>query len=244
MKEIFNQLQKKVQGPSKETKDAISTTKNWFSDKYESVQVQRNLLSLILIIACVCVGVLALGISYIKSTRSIEPFVIEIEPKTGVATVVTPIDSEVYSENEAIKRYFIWKYVKLREEFYFSLYDLTMAQVSLFSAADVNARYRASANRGNKESPINKYGEGTTRLIELKSLTFLSSAAGGASSGKTQTAQVRFRSVLQGALSDTRDKVAIVTFSFENIALDEQQRRDNPLGFRVADYKVEDELIG
>ncbi len=39
MKEIFDQLKKKAQGPSKESKDAISTTKNWFSDKYESVQV-------------------------------------------------------------------------------------------------------------------------------------------------------------------------------------------------------------
>ncbi|WHQ47116.1 MAG: type IV secretion system protein [Candidatus Midichloria sp.] len=48
-------------------------------------------------------------IRYVRSTRSIEPFIIEIERKTVVPTVVDLVTIEAYSANTSIKRYFVWR---------------------------------------------------------------------------------------------------------------------------------------
>jgi type IV secretion system protein VirB8 len=92
--------------------------KNWKDDKFQSVIVQRNLLLIGLLLCFILILVALSTIRYLKNTQSIDPFVIEIEEKSGVPTVVKPLSIETYSANESIKRYFVMKYIRAREEYY------------------------------------------------------------------------------------------------------------------------------
>lgn len=239
MKNVVTNLKAKLSGPTGQSRDAISTAKNWYSDRFQTLEMQRSVLTVLLVICLALIALLAFDISYIKATRSIEPFVIEIEPKSGVATVVTPLDSKVYSEDEVIKKYFVWRYIKYREEYSFALYDYNYKLVDLYSAPEVFGPYSRSVRRGNKSSPVETLGEGGSLVVELKSITFIAEGKEGT------TAQVRFRSTVNGSQNGgASDYVVIMTFAFENSKLDDKQRFDNPLGFTVKKYVREAEYSG
>ena len=211
----------------------IQTLKNWYSDRYEWLIVQRNILFVILLLAVVSIVILTLSISFIKSTTSIEPFVIEIDPKTGVPTVVDPIDAKVYYASDAIKRFFVWKFIKTREEYYNTTFERAYKEVGLMSSDEVYGQYRRAFNTGNPQSPFNLYGEYSYRVIELKSMIFQDE----------KTAQIRIRITVNGNKSATFDKIIYIQFKFENLELNEDQRYVNPLGFIVTLYRIEDEKI-
>ncbi|MCE2991776.1 MAG: type IV secretion system protein, partial [Candidatus Jidaibacter sp.] len=136
--------------------DKIS--KNWYSDRYEWMLVQRNLLFVILLISMAIIVFLNFSISYIKSTKTIEPFVIEIEPKTGVPTVVEPLSIVAYSSNEVINRYFIWHFIKLREEYNYLTFPRATQEMRVLCNDSVYSQYRRSVDQNNLQSPSNLYG--------------------------------------------------------------------------------------
>jgi type IV secretion system protein VirB8 len=217
----------------KNSKEAMQRVKNWYTDRYETVLVQRNLLFLILAVSIVTIALSLLVIRYIKSTRSLEPFVIEIEQKTGVPTVVDPLTIEAYSADQAIKRYFVLKYLKAREEFYFNTYRYSYdTVVRVLSSPDVYYKdYQPKFSIGNPNSPVNLYAQHTYRIVQLKSLIFTT----------PNTAQVRFVLETNGAVASRVDKVALIQFDFENLKMNDEERLINPLGFRVTLYRIEDE---
>ena len=231
---IWNKIsslwKKREEGPSNE---AMQRVRNWYIDRYETTLVQRNLLFAALICAIITLALAMLVIRYVKSSRSLEPFVIEIEKKTGVPTVVDRLSIEAYSEDEAVRRYFVLKYIKAREEFYFNTYSYNYnTVVRVLSAPDVYYRdYQPKFSIGNPNSPVNMFGQHTYRVVQLKSLMFTT----------RNTAQVRFVLETQGAITSRIDKVALVQFKFEDLQMNEEERLVNPLGFRVTLYRVEDE---
>lgn len=231
--DIVNKL-KKVQGRDFSL-DALQTTRSWYSDKYEWAQVQRNILILLTLVFAGIIIFFTISIVYIKSTSTIEPFVIEIEPKTGVPTVVDPISSKVYSGQDAIKRYYVWHYVKIREEYFRGLYQRSYNEVALMSAPDVFSQFRSVSNTGNPDSLYNKLGTDGQRVIELKSMTFIEDRA----------VQIRFKTSTRGGEGGEaqEDKVAYLEFDFENVEMNDDQRLLNPLGFRVKKYRVENEKL-
>jgi type IV secretion system protein VirB8 len=217
----------------KQSKDGLQTSKNWYTDQFESMLVQRNIFLVLTLVFSFTISALMLGIWYYTSKTNIEPFVIEIEPKTGVTTVVYPLESKALSDEEAIKRYFIWNYVKLREEYFRSTFDYVFAQVNLFSSGEEYANFNRQNNINNKQSPYYTFGINGTKQVKLKSLTFLTD----------NVAQVRFKTEIAGVNLLGTDKIATVDFEFSNIGLNENQRLLNPLGFKVTNYRVEDELV-
>jgi type IV secretion system protein VirB8 len=208
-------------------------SKNWYNDRYEWMLVQRNLLFVILLISVVVIVFLNFSISYIKSTKSIEPFVIEIEPKTGVPTVVEPLSIIAYSSNEVINRYFIWHFIKLREEYNYITFPRTMAEIRLFSNDIVYGQYRRGVDQNNPQSPYNLYGQGAVRTVEMKSFIMQES----------NTAQVRVRMIVEGSQQMTMDKIILLSFEYNNLEMSDEKRLINPLGFTVTSYRIDDERL-
>lgn len=227
----IKKIKKKINvGPPR---DALEVTRNWFTDRYETLQVQRTLLFLVLVVFSVTIVMLTISITYIKSTRTIEPFVIEIEQKTGVPTVVDPVTAAIYSGQESMKRYFVWDYIKLREEFLPGYFDTAQKKLSVMSAGDVYGQYRSIIR--SPEGPVVKMGKGGSITILLKSLVFIND----------YTAQVRFRQSANYSSNDntSADKIVYLEFEFANVELNEELRYLNPLGFRVTKYRLEDEKV-
>ncbi len=208
--------------------------KGWHTDQYETAVVQRNALFVLLMVCVVAIVFATLAIRYLKSTRSIEPFVIEIERKTGVPTVVDPLTNKAFTGDEAIKRYFIMQYIKAREEYYQNLFTKNYSQVvRVLSAPDVYASdYRPKFNANNPQSPVNILGNRSWRQIFLKSIIFKT----------VNSVQVRLSVQTDGAIQAKQDKVVYMEFEFQDLKMSEEERLINPLGFVVTKYVIEDEL--
>ncbi len=219
-----------------QSKEATNSLKNWYSDRYERMVIQRNILFLATVISIITIALSVLAIRYIKSTRSIEPFVIEIERKTGVPTVVDPISVKAYSADDAIKRYFVMKYIRAREEFVLNTYDDNYnTVVRVLSSGEVYyGDYRPKFSIKNPNSPYNLYGAYNYRVISLKSIIFQSPTS----------AQVRIRMEVKGPMAQVSDKICFVEFKFDNLQMNEDERLINPLGFKVTLYRIVDEQQG
>lgn len=212
-----------------------SSVPNWKEDLFESVITQRNILFFFTIICVLAIAMSVLLIRYVKSSQTIEPFVIEIEQKSGIPTVVTPVSTRVYSTDEAIKRYFIMKYIRAREEYFPSTFQDNFFSVVrvLSSSAIYYNDYRPKFSISNPNSPYNIYGESSNRRVVLKSLIFQS----------PKTAQVRIAFEVNGIVSLTQNKIILMDFDFANIEMNDDERFINPLGFQVTFYRIEDESV-
>ncbi len=195
--------------------------------------LQRNLLVFVTVLLLGVMVISIITIRYLRSTKSIEPFIIEIEKKTGVPTVVEPVSVKMYSANEAIRRYLIWEYIQAREEYNNSTYSSNfMNKVRVLSSPDVYyGDYRQKFGIANPKSPYNLYGTSSSVKVSLKSMIFPTASS----------AQVRILREVVGSIGMRSDKIILMEFEFKNIEMNDEERRINPLGFQVTLYRIEDE---
>jgi type IV secretion system protein VirB8 len=225
---------KQTSNETKPLKDHVNY-KSWYDDSYETVLTQRNILFIAMAICIVTILSSIFLIRFIKNRQNIEPFVIEIEEKTGVPTVVEPVGTEVYSANEAVQKYFIMQYIRAREEYYPALFDYnyeTVVRVLSDQRVYYND-YRPLFSKANPTSPYNLYGQTSFRKVLLKSLIFRSDGV----------ALVRVAFDITGAINMRQDKIILIGFTFKNIEMNDEERLINPLGFVVTLYRIEDDKV-
>jgi type IV secretion system protein VirB8 len=226
---LFELFKKQAGG---DDKSVLESAKNWYSDRYESMVVQRNALFLLSLASAFVIALSVSYIRYLKSSNTIEPFVIEIEKKTGVTTVVDPVTIQAYAAEESVKRYFIMKYIRAREEYTSATFkDNFNNVVRVLSAGYVYGAYRAEASPNNAESVAQRYSTNSTRTVELKSIVFKSERA----------AQVRIKILSEGSLNRAEDKIVLIEYNFSNMQMNPEERLINPLGFQVTLYRIEND---
>ena len=216
------------------------TLKSWENDEYRSAIRQKNILLFALIMSLIIIIFSLMTIRFLKKNEDIRPFVVEINKKSGIPTVVEPVTVETYSANEAIKRYFIMTYLKSREGYIYYLYNRDFRDVVrvLSSSSVYNRDYVPKFSRNNSASPINVLGSASTITVKLKSIIFDSEANG---KGDKNSAQVRITLVTEGKINRVENKIVFLKYDFDNLNMNEQDRLINPLGFQVKLYRIEDE---
>ena len=86
--------------------------KSWYSNRYQIVVVQRNILLLLTIISIIAVAASVTFVKNMMSSKSLEPYVIELDEKTGIATTIQQPTSQNFTANEVMRRYFLNKYIQ------------------------------------------------------------------------------------------------------------------------------------
>jgi type IV secretion system protein VirB8 len=216
-------------------KDKIKM-KNWYSDKYQMVVVQRNLLSLFALFAMVAVAISVIFVKQVTASKSLEPYVIEIESKTGIPTVVSQLRESEFTANIALKRYFLNSFIQAVEGYNPATYRTDYQKAMIFSSPQVFRQIRARISSQNPNSPVSKMDTKGMLVVLLKSIQFMT----------PDSAQVRMRVETRGrsvGFQDKRDIVAFVKFKFANLDLTLEERFINPIGFLVEEYSVDDELV-
>ena len=84
---------------------------NWYADKYQSLIVWRNWLLLITFLSLVGVLLMTLSQMYMLPLKSVKPFVVQIDEKTGQTQVVTKDTVEKYNVNEELIRHFAMLFI-------------------------------------------------------------------------------------------------------------------------------------
>jgi type IV secretion system protein VirB8 len=224
-------------------KDPSGTDKrNWYNDRYQFVVVQRNILALITLLSLLCSIAATFSISQLAPLKSVDPFVIQVDQKSGITQVVDPLKARELTANESINNYFMAQYIKARESYLgsqsagYANYNL----VRVFSDGNVFGAYQREITLSNPDSAGARLGPGGLREVRIASIKFLDKKmlpTDEESRRYIVTVQVTERS---SSVTKVLHKSITIEFKYAELDLSAEDRYLNPIGFRVLKYRVDD----
>ncbi|MEZ5691931.1 MAG: type IV secretion system protein [Rickettsiales bacterium] len=218
-------------------KDAdIRESRNWYKDRYQSVLLQRRLLIVITILSMVSTLVVMTIVAQLTPLKGVEPFLIQVEPKSGITQVVDPFTVKEVTGLEAVNNYFIVKYIRARESYNVRDISDNYTTVRVMSERNnVYSKFRREANPNNPNSVAARMGGTGSRSVKFKSITYI----------KPNRAQVRLlvEETAANGLTLQSHKIVTILFEYRKLALTSEERYINPLGFHVLDYRVDDDAL-
>ena len=209
--------------------------KSWYSSKYQIVSFQRNILFFISFLAITSVLISVIFVKQIMASKSLVPYVIEIEEKSGIPTIVEQLNESHFTADVSLKRYFIYSFLSAAEGYNPGTFRDDYKKLSLFSTPAVFRQIQSKINPRNPNSPVAKIGNRGIIEVAIKSLIF-----------QTPTSvTIRYRLKNIGSVSgfaNNRDMIAEMEFRFANLTLSQADRYINPLGFQVTKFVSDQEL--
>lgn len=175
------------------------------------------------------------------------PYLVMADPYTGTASVARLSgnfqDRDVTTE-EAINKSNVAQFVLARESYDSGLIGQRNWRATLSMAGPAVApAYTALHAESNPDRPFRLYGGGRAVRVRILSIVLIGGAGGQRPTGAT----VRFqRSVYdkgRGSSQPLDSKIATMEFTYNpDLRLGEEDRLLNPLGFRVTNYRVDDDF--
>ncbi len=229
---------------SKQTSDKLKPEKkNWYADRYQFVVVQRNLLAVITVFSLLSALIAAFSISQLAPLKSVEPFVIQIDQKSGITQVVNPITATEFSGNEAVNEYFIVQFIRARE-------SVGIADNENFNTvrvmSDPDTVYRDFLTDINPNNPdgIRARVAGGLRSVRIGQIVFSEERT---ELDGTKVRRYQVRMIVTERVPNQRpveiNKVATLETKFIALNLSIQDRYLNPIGFRVISYRTDEDAL-
>lgn len=232
----------------KRTQRQVSdSSRHWYQDKYQHVLVQRNLLALICLVSMAVALVAVFTVARLAPQKSVEPYLLQVEEKTGITQKVEPISRTELANADSVNRYFVATYLRTREGYNPTIINYSYDVVRVMSSTDVFGQYRRTIDSTNPESLTARLGVTGKRTVKINSMAYISNARISntqARSTPERIMQVRFATTAEvpNAADLTERWVATITFVYADLQLNEAERLLNPIGFRVVNYQVEKEI--
>jgi type IV secretion system protein VirB8 len=167
--------------------------------------------------------------------KSFEPYVIEVDKTTGFMEIRRPLADGDLTQNEAIIRMYVVRYLKVREGYdptsVRANYDLAQLLSTGDAARDLLNLYGPS----NPENPVIRFGSDTRVIVRIKSLQV----------PNNRTAIIRFSTQRIGQDTGPEEHwVSLLHFHYSKAPMPNEWRFENPLGFQVVDYRRDQESAG
>lgn len=240
-------IKQAVNSKGKKIKNILQSRKkssfgNWYQDNYNNAILQRNIFFGLFVISLIGVIIAFVVFFAVNKIQKLEPFVVEIEKKTGIVSVVDQSSIKKFSSNISINNYFIVKFLRLWEIFDNENYKYNYyTELRLFSAPDVFNQFLSFIRLSNPASPINLYQNNpiTEGDVKIRSIQYIDEGS----------AQVRFTTQIKTKQSERygeieeKNYIATIKFSYNDLKINENERYINPLGFQVSTYKKTEEYV-
>lgn len=183
-----------------------------------------------LVAAAACFAVAALA-----PLKTVVPLAFRVDNTTGAVERVYDVRGGNMEATEAMRRHFLWEYVRHRQSYSPGEAEANFNAVSLTSSPTVQQLYAAEFRGSNPMSPqvlLGKDGEATVRWLGT---SFLSN----------RLAQVRFEQAERKGLIalPPRRLIATIAYDFAPGAVADAAININPLGFVVTSYRVDQEVV-
>ena len=178
-----------------------------------------------------------LAVSFLTPLKTVEPYVIRVDNVTGMVDILTTLNEEKITSNEALDKHFITQYVKAREGYYYDMLNKDYVLVQLLSSPEVASDYRLIYEGENARDAELK----NNYQIDPQILSIVLNNSNGVKIATTRLKLKIFNKSTQGIT----EKIIVVTLSYDYFleAIREQDRLDNPLGFKVLNYRVDEEIV-
>ena len=174
------------------------------------------------------------------------PYLVMADAFTGTSTVARlsgDFNHASITASEAINRSNIAHFVLARESYDYALLRLRdWTTVYTMASPAVAAGYTGLHAARNPDSPFNVYGKSRSIRVSILSIQLLNGGGDATPRGAT----VRFQRDVYDAASGTSrpldNRIATLGFAYKsNLSMDEKDRIENPLGFQVTNYRVDND---
>jgi type IV secretion system protein VirB8 len=212
-------------------------TQSWYTDRYEMMVVQRNVLFLLSVICIITTIIAVVVMGKLASSKTIEPMVITVEDKSGITNIVNPQRDRTWSADKALNQYFLNQYIDSREGYDAASYLYKYNSiVRLMSTGQVFADFNQYINDAQR-SPVIRYGAFNSTSVKIRSIQFLPDSPNG-----DKNVQIRFTVIENSGARNYYNRIVYVMYNFVEMELTNSERMVNPLGFQVKSYSVSDDV--
>lgn len=231
--------------PAPATRDAVARAVNYETSIADLARRSERRAWCVAAAATALALLLGAGYLLVMPLKERVPFLVMADPHSGAATVAR-LDGDFrhrsITASEAIARANVASFVTLRESYDVAMMNLRdWRAVHGMSAPEVGREYAALHAANNPRSPFNTHGRSRAIRVRILSIQLIEGAGGGPGG-----ATVRFQRSLydksSGATRPLDSRIATLGFTY-NLALkmDEPDRLENPLGFQVTSYRVDND---
>lgn len=227
--------------------ETAEETSHWYKDQYQHMVVQRNVLAFLTLAALVASVVCVILVNRIAAVKTVEPYVVQIDDKSGVVQLVNPVSRNEYAANELIDRFFVAQYINARESYNLSILRYNYNVVRVMSTVQMFNIFRRDVSPNVPTSAAAVLGNDGIRTVRIKSVAYIQNPTipndnAKATPEKIIQARIELRDTRENGQDVIDNFVITVTFQYANIELNEEERLINPLGFTVTQYQVQREI--
>lgn len=189
--------------------------------------------------------ILAAGCFLMLPLKEKVPYLVMADAFTGTSTVArlrSDFASNGVTAQEAVNRSNVSHYVLARESYDSVLLGLRdWVTVYAMSAGNVAGEFRAMFSADNPMNPRKLYGTAQAVRVGISSIV-LTKDARGAPNGATVRIERRVVNKSNGSSVALDNRIVTMAFSYKNnLKMDERYRVENPLGFQVTAYRVDND---
>lgn len=183
------------------------------------------------------IGITGIGaVAALTPLKRVELVKVTVNKQTGAVDIQTELTGKKpITYDEAVTKYFLANYVRLRESWNPRSAQEDFNAVAILSATPEQQRYNDMSIPSNPKSPRAVLGDGAFAFARVTNITFINN----------RVANVRFtRNVTTPTGATSTDWIATVTFGYTNAPMSEGDRYRNPLGFQVENYRADPVVVG
>ena len=212
----------------------FETSRTWEYDRMRAA-IQSKRLAWGVAAGASALAIVSVGaVAMLTPLKTVQPYVIRVDKTSGETEIVTALKGpQPRTYDDAVNRYFISQYVRLREGWLNDAARENAYSVMLMSDQTESGRYLGAVQSNNKNAPSNVYGDKGYVSIAIRTISFLSSTV----------AQVRYTKIITFGQNApiAQNWNAIMTFKYTTAPEHEKDRNLNPLGFQVVNYRSDPE---
>jgi type IV secretion system protein VirB8 len=213
---------------------ALTESKNWYQDRYQTMLVQRNFLFILSFLSLIVLFFAASALATLINKKTFEPFVIAVEENTGAVTNVDQQSMQTFAGLDAVARYFIVQYIIARESFspYTRNYNLQM--VTNYSSEAIYNKYTSELKDRAEEFATNQ-NQNITKGVKVNNIFPMET---NKDLGNLMNIRITVTDYAKGIEKKKQPFILLLRYKF----LSEQAQKlelsyINPLNFRVLEYQ-------
>lgn len=230
------QTDKEIEGLIKNNPDEVAIS---YEASIRYIAEQSNKRAYLISGVALLVAIISVvAVCLLTPLKSVETYVIRVDNTTGMIDIITSVNEEQFTGNEALDKYFATMYVKAREGYYYDILQNDYELTQILSLPNVASEYLRIYEGEKARDQVLK--DDFEVEIDIVSVTLSNSA--GAS-----VATIRFNEITKKrdgkTLVANKAKIATLAYEYQPQSLTtEKERIRNPLGFKVSTYRIDDEI--
>ena len=220
------------------------TDDNFDKDNALDFETSRNYLInksnqrawLVAIISLFVTVLLVIAIVVMLPLKRVDVVAVKVD-KNGFVEIVTNLQEEVMKTDEAIDKHFIARYVKTREQYYYNTLNQDYERTQMLSSklvSDNYIKFMTADKTGRYETLKNKFE------IEAEILSIVLNDSNG-----TKTSTIRVQTKEKDlTTSNVQENIKVITLTYDYLPMKQnsKSRLENPLGFVINSYRIDEEI--